>query len=134
MDLDNPNFISVEGVVYNKQKTVLIAYPPGRSGEFIIPSSVTSIGSSAFDGCRVSSITIPFSVTTIGRYVFGSRLKSIYVCAETPIALRNADNAFLGVNRSFTLYIPKGSESLYKAAEVWKKIPNIKEFDVTSVK
>ncbi len=37
----------------------------------IIPNSVTSIGSSAFDGCKgLTSVTIPNSVTSIGSYAF----------------------------------------------------------------
>lgn len=38
-----------------------------------IPNSVTSIGESAFDGCKsLTSVTIPNSVTSIGKEAFGS--------------------------------------------------------------
>lgn len=47
-----------------------------------IPNSVTSIGSSAFEGCYgLTSITIPNSVTSIGNYAFGGcrTLKSLII-------------------------------------------------------
>jgi hypothetical protein len=47
-----------------------IGYNAGLTS-VIIPSSVTSIGSSAFRGCSgLTSITIPSSVTSVGSYAF----------------------------------------------------------------
>jgi|GEM_PF-425485 len=71
VDADNPNYASVGGVLYSKDLTVLVQYPPGLSGPFVIPNSVTTIGEGAFYGIPgLSSITIPNSVTTIGAYAF----------------------------------------------------------------
>src|SRR5574344_2000922 len=52
VDANNSSFVSVSGVVYNKQNTVLIACPSGKSGSFTIPSTVTSIGKYAFSSCN----------------------------------------------------------------------------------
>ena len=62
----NANFTSDDGVLFDKSKTTLIAYPPKKSGEtYTIPSEVTTIGSSAFKkGSVVTTINIPASVTT----------------------------------------------------------------------
>ena len=72
VDEDNPNYTSVDGILFNKNKTILITYPRGKTNaEYIIPDSVTSIGDSAFRGCaRLAGITIPDSVTSIGDYAF----------------------------------------------------------------
>ena len=57
---DNPNYTSEDGVLFNKNKTQLLAYPGGREGSYVIPNSVTTINWRAFDGCsKLTSITIP---------------------------------------------------------------------------
>ena len=69
----NKNYVSVNGVLYNKDKTTIICYPAGKTDKsYNIPDSVTSIGSGAFSGCEsLTSITIPNSVTEIGSSAFG---------------------------------------------------------------
>lgn len=68
----NKHFCSVDGVLFDKEKTTFIAYPAGKANTtYEIPASVTTIGSGAFDGCKVlTSISIPNSVTTIGYGAF----------------------------------------------------------------
>ncbi len=70
---DNEHFMSDSyGVLFNKVQTELIQYPCGNTRiSYTIPSSVTSIGDSAFDGCSsLTSVTIPSSVTSIGDSAF----------------------------------------------------------------
>ena len=68
---DNPNYCSMDGVLFNKDKTTLIQYPGGKQGAYIIPNSVTSVGDWAFSYCKsLTSVTIPKSVTSIGLTAF----------------------------------------------------------------
>ena len=69
---NNKNYSSLDGVLFNKDKTELITYPAGKTdSEYVIPNSVTSIGYSAFENCTsLTSVTIPDSVTSIGYGVF----------------------------------------------------------------
>jgi len=67
---NNPNYASEGGILYNKTKTALLAYP-SASGNVTIPASVTTIKDGAFFACTsLTSITIPASVTTIDGQAF----------------------------------------------------------------
>ncbi len=71
VDGANTTLSSVDGVVFNKDKTELIRCPENKSGTFTIPSSVTDIHYSAFnDCCHLTAINIPNSVKHIDGAAF----------------------------------------------------------------
>jgi len=71
VDTKNRAFSSIEGVLFNKKKKVLLAYPAGKQDkEYAIPSGVTTIGDEAFLNSNLTIVTIPKSVTTIGNRAF----------------------------------------------------------------
>ncbi|HAC32270.1 MAG TPA: hypothetical protein DCF70_06550 [Treponema sp.] len=67
VDSNNPNYSSIDGVLFNKDATAIITYPKGKqSATYTIPNSVTSIYNYAFYGCTsLSSVTIGESVKSI---------------------------------------------------------------------
>lgn len=68
---DNPLFSTMDGVLFNKDKTELVAYPNAKSKTYSIPNSVTNIKYNTFYGCdNLTSVTIPNSVVSIGKYAF----------------------------------------------------------------
>jgi TolB-like protein len=71
VDNRNPAYTSFDGVLFDKNMQTLIEYPRGRQAStYIIPSSVTSIRDLAFWCARLTSVTIPSSVTYIGKETF----------------------------------------------------------------
>ena len=68
----NQNYISVNGVLYNKDKTTVICYPAGKKDKsYTIINGVTYIGEHAFEYCTsLTSITIPSGVMGIGDWAF----------------------------------------------------------------
>ena len=73
VDKDNKNYADEDGVLFTKDKSVLVRYPGGKDKglSYEIPSFVTSIGNYAFNGyLHPKSIIIPDSMTSIGNYAF----------------------------------------------------------------
>ena len=72
VDTQNRVYSSVDGVLFNKNRTVLVIYPAAKQDRnYNIPSGVTSVGDYAFRGCSgLTGITIPSSVTSVGNYAF----------------------------------------------------------------
>jgi hypothetical protein len=68
----NVNLSSQDGVLFNKNKTTIRIYPPGRPGSYVIPNSVETINQGAFSSCKlITSITIPNSVAYVEHNAFG---------------------------------------------------------------
>ena len=97
VDQNNLNYSSLDGVLFNKDKTILIQYPGGKKTDlYVIPASVTSIGNYAFfNATGLTSINIPESVTSIGNYAFFNAigLTSIVIPASVTSI---GDYAFFG--------------------------------------
>ena len=69
----NLYYQSIDGVLFNKQKTCLITYPTGKSNlsNYTVPNGVISIAPYAFSYCKnLKSVTVPNSVTSIGFSAF----------------------------------------------------------------
>lgn len=77
---DNPRYSTIDGVLFNKEKTELIGYPNAKSPTYSIPNSVITIGENAFERCSdLTSVVISASVAKIDNFAFTycSSLKSV---------------------------------------------------------
>ena len=126
---DNLNFSSdSDGVLFSKDKTVLIKYPEGKKEKaYSIKSSVTTIGNDAFYGCSsLTSITIPDSVTTIGERAFEycSSLTSVIISDSVTTI---GKEAFSGCSKLSFVYF-KGKEDITCGNDVFSSYNYITVF------
>jgi hypothetical protein len=71
VDSSNANYSSTNGILFNKNQTLLIQCPSGKRGNNTIPDSVATINDYAFASCtNLTSVIIPDSVLSIGETAF----------------------------------------------------------------
>lgn len=126
VDADNPNYTSVDGVLFDKAKTTLINYPTAKADiTYTIPDGVTTICTYAFNSCSLTDIVLPSSVTTLGYIAFYkcTKLRSITCYAINP-PTKTLDWPFANTNQE-TLYVPAKAVDIYKNDALWKAFTNI---------
>ena len=65
------NLSVIDGVLFNADATRLLACPIGKTGKYVVPSSVESIASTAFATCKnLSDIVLPKKLKDIEDYTF----------------------------------------------------------------
>lgn len=120
---------AIDGVLFNKEKNMILRFPKGRGGAYSIPNGVSCIGGHAFDDCiKLTSIDIPGSVKSIGGYAFYEckGLSNINISdGVEEIELR----AFDGVENCEKLYIPKSVRDIGSYA--FDYVGKLKEFIVS---
>lgn len=154
IDPENPYFCTVDGLLYSKDKTVLIAVPYNEHKkivipeeveiirdfvfegfknleEILLPESLKEIGHRAFEGCTsLKKVIFPKSLKSIDFRAFDdcSNLQVIEVMAEKPPKIANPSSVnwkFFGYAVNVTLYVPEESLATYQKAIGWMNIKNI---------
>lgn len=76
---ENKYYCSVDGVVFTKDKTILIAYPSLRKGHYDIPEGTLSVYPYSFSSSAIESVSFPDSLDNIGDNAFSycDKLKHI---------------------------------------------------------
>ena len=108
----SPNFVYEDDILFNKDKSRIIAFRNQNIESYVIPSSVTCIGDWAFSGCdSLSEIVIPSSVTSIGNSAFsGCRSLSEIVIPSSVTSI--GDSAFSGCRSLSEIVIPSSVTSI----------------------
>ena len=158
VDAANDNYLSDDGILFNKSKTTLVSFPGAIQGVYSLPSSVEIILEKAFNGSnihsveimnsnlkiisayaflyckRLTSIMIPASVEIIGNYSFSHSTSLIeVVCfSSTPIPIQR--NHFYNIElENCILRVPSASLQKYRQADVWKEFGSIVALDEATI-
>ena len=111
--VDNPQYTSLDGVLYNKDKTKLLWFPSNyKERHFSIPDGVTTITYDAFDWVEcIESIEIPGSVTEFEEYMFDvcTKLQYIHVAEDNPL-YASVDGVLYNKDKTTLIRVPR----LYK--------------------
>lgn len=142
VDPENPNFTSVDGVMFSKYKTSIYCYPAGKPEksytvpegvysiwnksfaeasnleEVIFPDTLTFIDYYAFAGCQgLKTVTFPDSLTEIGNQAFDSCYNLTTV--NLPANLEVIDpGAFVGCNKLKNIKIDKDNPNFTSVSGV----------------
>ena len=103
VDENNPSYVSIDGVVFTKDKTMIRQYPAGKMGTtYAIPESVTRLNTLTFgQNPFLISITLPGRITGMGSSVFAGCQSLINVTIESGVPMLG-NTAFTGCpNLSF---------------------------------
>lgn len=82
---ENPSISVIDGVVFNKDGTRLIACPSNKAGAYEIPQGVLEIGTHAFENCNdLTDVTIPANVASIVGNPFDFAQLELKLSPENP--------------------------------------------------
>lgn len=112
---DNAFFCSIDGVLFDKSKKIIIRFPAARTGTYTIPDGVETIGYGSFKNCGLTKIDIPVGVKYIESFAFYNTKFSTLIL---PSGLLSID-AYMGENLNLkSIEIPASIEYIQADALV----------------
>lgn len=109
---ENPAYSIVDGLLYDKSVTTLLACPGTKTGDIIIPSTVTKIAKGAFHGCAsITSVDIPQTVNSVGACAFNGckKLTGIILPEGVPCV---GDSMFYSCTSMTSVILPQSITSI----------------------
>ncbi len=125
VDSKNPDYSSSDGVLFNKSKTKIIAYPSGKKGSYSIPKTVKTLLQYAFRSChQLTALTIPKSlINIIGKTPFYDCSKLVKYIVDISNTKYSSQNGVLFNKKGSALIsFPGGKKGSYKIPAAVKKI------------
>lgn len=85
VDEDNPNYRTIDGMLFSKDTSSLEVCPIGKSGEIALPSNTKYIAPGAFYNCKsITTVSLPSGLAEIGDWAFigNNHLNNIVIPAS----------------------------------------------------
>ena len=109
----NPVYKSIDGIVFSRDGTTLIAFPSGRKGTYTIPSSVTIISAKSFSDAKLDCLILPENMKTIEERTFASSSIQSFIL---PKGLKRIETGAFYRADAKTFTLPQGLEHIGEGA------------------
>lgn len=111
----NLSYTTVDGVLFNRSQTEIVSFPAGREGHYDIPATLTRIADGLFNNAKLTSVSIPYGVVSIGKYAFHycQKLESVDI---PPSVFFIEEQAFSFCTSLREVAIPESVKSIEKEA------------------
>jgi hypothetical protein len=150
VDSNNQYFSATDGLLLSKNADTLYICPLSKPGSLTLPPGLVHLGTSSLDGCiNLNYIQFPSGLQSIGNYALrnctglnsitlynqikqigyaafygNSSLRSFGIDLPTPLLIDYY--AFELIDKNLcTLYVPQGSENIYRNAPYWEGFTQI---------
>ena len=120
------NYASVDGVLFSKDKTTLVCFPAGKSGEYYeVPGGTVTIGDSAFYECTgLKVVKLPSGVKSIGDSAF-SHCENLSLIKIPESVTSTGSSAFSGCTSLTSVTFAHTGEAVREVSRNWKLLPYI---------
>lgn len=122
----NNFYSSAGGVLFNKNKTILIRFPATPTIEYVVPNGVISVAPFAFENNLIlgapnlSKITLPSSMLSIGENaLYGTSTLTSITIPDSVTAIGSYAFAYTGLE---SITIPSGVDSIFDNAFAYSSI------------
>ena len=117
VDPENKNYITVNGVLFNKKMDTLIQYPAAKAdADYVVPDGVKTIGGGAFSDSIIETITLPEGVTSIGEIAFWGCLELKTMNIPSTVS-KIADSAFGAYNYKMENFVVAENNKWFTAQD-----------------
>ena len=131
VDSINTDYCAYDGVLYSYDERELVIYPADKDEtDFEVPDTVETICCFAFEDARLQSLTLPDSIKSLERSIFGSdsELSKLTINIDDPNKLNIDENVFEGFDKSrCRLIVPEGCSANYYSNGHFKGFLSISE-------
>ena len=126
LNLENKSFVIDGGVLYNADKTEIIAIFPGAQGEITVPATITSVSAYAMSGAtNVTKITFLGNIKKIEDNAFGNCAKLQSIVIEGSDTYTSVSGIVYDYEKTGIVVVPKALGGSVTIPSTIKAIPRL---------
>lgn len=123
---NNGTYSAQDDMIYSKNKTKLVVCPTGKRGEYTIHNGTVSVENKAFYGSKLTKITFPSSLKSVGRESFRFSQIAAIDFGTNPGLETIMNSAFSGSKLAGTITIPASVKEMQGRVFYDTKIAHIR--------